>query len=86
MSSRFAPTAILTVLDRHQVRYVLVGGYAAQLHGATRPTTDIDVTPQPTQENLTRCQRRCVSCPPTSGSPASRAVFRSAPTRPPWPG
>jgi hypothetical protein len=44
MSSPFAPTAILTVLDRHQVRYVLVGGYAAQLHGATRPTTDIDVT------------------------------------------
>ena len=54
MSSHFAPTAILTVLDRHQVRYVLVGGYAAQLHGATRPTTDIDVTPQPTRENLTR--------------------------------
>ncbi len=54
MSSPFDPTAILTVFDRHQVRYVLVGGYAAHLHGATRPTTDIDVTPQPTRENLTR--------------------------------
>ena len=30
----FDPAAILEALDRHGVDYVLVGGYAANLHGA----------------------------------------------------
>src|SRR5258707_297859 len=42
----------MEVLDRHHVEYVLVGGYAAQLYGARRPTYDIDITPATTQENL----------------------------------
>ncbi|MBO1756864.1 hypothetical protein [Allobranchiibius sp. CTAmp26] len=50
----FAPHEILQVLDRHRVQYVLVGGYAAELHGAQRPTIDIDLTPATTAENLTR--------------------------------
>jgi hypothetical protein len=45
---------IFDVLDRHNVEYVIVGGYAAQLRGACRPTTDVDVTPAMTKENLTR--------------------------------
>lgn len=53
-SGRFHPAEILAVLDRHGVQYVLVGGYAAQLHGAKRPTTDIDVTPATTLANLNR--------------------------------
>lgn len=51
---RFQPAALLAALDRHHVDYVLVGGYAAVQHGASRPTTDIDVTPSTTTENLTR--------------------------------
>lgn len=50
----FDPAAIVAALDRHQVDYVLVGGYAANLHGARRPTRDIDVTPATTADNLTR--------------------------------
>lgn len=50
----FDPAAILATLDRHRVDYVLVGGYAANLHGAIRPTRDIDVTPATTDDNLTR--------------------------------
>ena len=38
--------AIFAILDAHQVDYVVVGGYAAQLHGSTRVTTDVDVTPE----------------------------------------
>lgn len=53
----FDAPAILTVLDHHHVDYVIVGGYAAQLHGATRPTTDIDVTPSTTPDNLDRLAR-----------------------------
>lgn len=50
----FDPAAILAALDRHHVDYVLVGGYAANLHGAVRPTRDIDVTPATTADNLAR--------------------------------
>lgn len=46
--------AIFAILDAHRVEYVVVGGYAAQLHGSTRVTTDVDVTPDRTAENLVR--------------------------------
>jgi hypothetical protein len=44
----------VAVLDRHRVEYVLIGGYAATVHGARRPTQDIDIAPSTTQENLSR--------------------------------
>lgn len=45
---------MLAVLDRHHVEYVVVGGFAANVHGAVRPTKDIDVAPATTTQNLTR--------------------------------
>lgn len=51
---QFDPTPILEVLERHRVQYVVVGGYAAVLHGAQRLTRDIDVVPATTHENLIR--------------------------------
>lgn len=53
-TDRFDPRRIVEVLDSHRVEYVLVGGYAAQLYGARRPTYDLDVTPSTTQDNLER--------------------------------
>jgi hypothetical protein len=50
----FDPRRIVEVLNRHHVDYVLVGGYAAQLYGARRPTYDIDIAPSTTLENLNR--------------------------------
>lgn len=50
----FDPQRIIATLDRHRVDYILVGGYAAQLHGARRPTSDIDITPSRAQDNLGR--------------------------------
>ena len=44
----------LAALDRHRVAYVLIGGFAAQQHGASRPTEDIDITPADDPENLAR--------------------------------
>ncbi len=52
--AEFQPHAILAVLDRHGVRYVLIGGLAAVLHGATRVTTDVDVVPEEAKHNLER--------------------------------
>ncbi|MDP9184375.1 MAG: hypothetical protein M3O29_01745, partial [Actinomycetota bacterium] len=52
--AEFDPRAIFDVLDRHGVRYVLIGGMAAILHGAAHVTTDVDVVPQDARENLER--------------------------------
>ena len=54
MTLEFEPREILAVLDRHGVTYVLIGGYAALVHGSTLPTTDIDITPRRDRENLAK--------------------------------
>jgi hypothetical protein len=50
----FRPQEILRVLDEHGVRYVLIGGLAAVLHGAPHVTTDVDVVPEDGRANLER--------------------------------
>jgi transcriptional regulator with XRE-family HTH domain len=50
----FDPKRIIEMLNRYRVDYVLVGGYAAQLYGARRPTYDIDIAPSPVLDNLHR--------------------------------
>lgn len=50
----FDATPILRILEHHGVEYVVVGGFAAVVHGATRPTRDIDITPATTPDNLDR--------------------------------
>lgn len=50
----FDPEAILRVLDEHDVRYVLIGGLAATLHGSPHVTTDVDIAPDPAPDNLER--------------------------------
>src|SRR5438552_19069007 len=41
-------------LDRHSVRYVLIGGLAAVLHGSPLPTLTMDISPSPERPNLER--------------------------------
>jgi hypothetical protein len=48
------PAEILGVLDRYDVRYVLIGGLAAILYGAPHVTTDVDIVPQEDRGNLER--------------------------------
>ena len=50
----FAPQEVFAALDRHAVRYVLVGGLAAILHGAPHVTTDADIVPEMGRANLQR--------------------------------
>ena len=50
----FAPQDVFAALERHGVRYVLVGGLAAILHGAPHVTTDADIVPEVGRENLER--------------------------------
>ena len=54
MTGDFRPEAILEVLERHRVRYVLIGGLAATIHGSPHVTTDVDITPATSPTNLAR--------------------------------
>lgn len=50
----FDPVQLLAVLDRHGVRFVVIGGFAAVAYGSPLPTSDIDITPARDAENLAR--------------------------------
>lgn len=45
---------LIATLARHEVEYVVIGGVATQVHGHRRTTMDLDVTPDPSPENLRR--------------------------------
>ncbi|ERJ60430.1 DUF6036 family nucleotidyltransferase [Sphingobacterium paucimobilis] len=44
----------LSCLNKHEVRYILVGGFAVILHGYSRTTGDMDIWVERTQENYKR--------------------------------
>jgi hypothetical protein len=48
------PAGIIAALERHRVRYVIIGGVAAQLHGSAAPTRGLDLTPERSAPNLAR--------------------------------
>lgn len=49
---RFQPEEMLRTLERHGVRYVIIGGIGATLHGSPLPTRDTDICPAPDHPNL----------------------------------
>jgi hypothetical protein len=53
-AERFDPQAALAVLQEHGVLFVAIGGYAAILQGSPYPTTDVDITPETSAQNLDR--------------------------------
>jgi len=46
--------ALLLTLVKHDVRFVLIGAFAAALHGWNQPTEDVDITPDRDALNLVR--------------------------------
>lgn len=48
---------IFACLDRRHVRYVLIGGLAAVLHGSPLATYDVDICPARDPDNLRRLAR-----------------------------
>ena len=53
--ARFDPLKIVQAFNHRGVEYVVIGGYAGELHAAAvPPTRDIDFTPRATKENLGR--------------------------------
>ncbi|TMC51480.1 MAG: hypothetical protein E6J14_00015 [Chloroflexi bacterium] len=47
-------TRLLGTLERHGVRFLVIGGLAAVLHGAPYQTVDCNVTPEESDDNLAR--------------------------------
>ncbi len=45
---------VLAALERHGVRFILIGGLAAIINGSPFPTEDVDITPERSRENLDR--------------------------------
>jgi hypothetical protein len=54
VSVDFNGPAIVDVLSRHDVRYILIGGFAAVTQGSPIPTTDVDIVPETSAENYAR--------------------------------
>jgi hypothetical protein len=46
--------AILETLARHKVELVVIGGVAVAHHGYVRATEDVDIVPNPSEDNLRR--------------------------------
>jgi hypothetical protein len=53
----FDPRAICGALNDEGVDYVIIGGFAAAIHGSPLPTTDVDIVPSRQQGNLERLAR-----------------------------
>jgi len=47
----------IQLLNKHKVRYVLIGGYSVILHGYSRTTGDMDIWVDRTLENFIRIRR-----------------------------
>ena len=43
---------VLAALEKHNVDYILIGGYAVALYGIPRATNDIDIFVKPEEENF----------------------------------
>jgi hypothetical protein len=54
VENEFDPVGLLRTLTDHGVRFVVIGGYGARLHGAPLLTEDVDVTPDSNTDNLDR--------------------------------
>jgi hypothetical protein len=53
----FEPERIVEALEREGVRYVIIGGLGAVLHGSPTITVDLDICPAHDRENLARLAR-----------------------------
>lgn len=52
--SPLEPARVFAVLDRHDVDYLTIGGFAVIAHGYVRATADVDLVARQDHENLVR--------------------------------
>lgn len=54
MSEALDPLPLLRFLHERGVEHIIIGGIAVSAHGYVRPSTDLDIVPNPSTENLSR--------------------------------
>jgi hypothetical protein len=75
---RFQPDQILRVLTEHEVRFVVVGGLAAQAHGSSSLTNDLDICYARDRDNLDRLAAALADL-----AAVRRGLARDSPRMPP---
>jgi hypothetical protein len=73
----FDPVRICQILNEEGVDYVIVGGFAAVVHGSSLPTQDIDLVPSRRPDNLDRlgvALRRLNAMIRTAGDPVQAPI------------
>ena len=73
-SPRFDPYGILHALDRHRVKYVLIGGFARVLQGTEEITRGIDIVPSTRTDNLDDSTTHCKTLTPTGPRTGARSL------------
>ena len=76
---RFDPRPICAILNEEGVRYVLIGGFAAAIHGSPLPTSDVDIVPSREHDNLERLARALNRLHRAFGLKPDRSTFASTP-------
>lgn len=72
---------LLKVLVNERVEFVVIGGLAANIHGATIPTYDIDICYNRSEENLQRLSKALIPLKPSlRGAPADLPFCPDVPT------
>lgn len=66
----------IRILNRHRVRFVVIGGYAVAFHGLPRATDDIDVLIDRREANIRRVERALIEF--AGAAPSARALRRPA--------
>jgi hypothetical protein len=80
----FDPLALLAALEARQVAYVVIGGFAALVHGSGLDTHGVDITPSLRPENLERLQAALADLgarPPDGELPGMEALAGEPLTR-----
>lgn len=79
LAPEFDPAGLLEVFNQFKVRYVVIGGVAAALHGSEHLTTDLDIAHERSEENLGRVWEalRSVGARPLSDQDQDLTIGRS---------
>ena len=54
---------VCSLLNKHQARYLVIGGYACILHGLVRTTEDVDILIEESEENYLRVRDALAELP-----------------------
>lgn len=74
MPVEFDPLQMLAVLARHEVEYIVVGGFAARVHGAPIVTEDLDLIFSKDSDNIARLVRALAELHAIYRDPAGRHI------------